>query len=382
MTLIDCDRHVMEPLHLWQEYVRPEIFKEYPVHFRNDSSLEIASQDNIENPVKTAKLPPTYYIGNHPILNNWGKEIQQETAKRPRNTEDRKLASSGLGQLQSMLVDGVDRAIIFPTFTGYIVNHQALPASVSIEYARAYNKWIINYCAVNYAKMIPVAMVSRHDPSTLERQLETIIEQGFSTITLRPEPIQGLHLGSEEYEPFWQLCERNDITIAFHGGTHLHGPTVGADRFNSRFSLHACSHALEAQLAFLSLLEGGVLEKYKKLKFAFLEAGAAWVPYWLWRLDNICYEEFPELIKEKLPNKPSHYFKQNCWVSIEPEEPCLNEVIALIGSDKLLFGSDFPHPDHEGINVDSIYRETSLTKEVVDKILESNPLNCFGAFRG
>ncbi|NOU49857.1 amidohydrolase [Pseudoalteromonas sp. JBTF-M23] len=365
MKIFDCDRHVMEPLFIWEKYLDNKIYQQYPVHFKHHT------HDNVD-------LPPTYYIGSEPILKHWHKAIQLETALRPQNSSARKLAMSGLGQLQSMDQDGVDKAFIFPTFTGYIVNHESLPAEVSCAYAQAYNRWILDYCMIDKSRLIPAAIVSRHDPKSLSQQVQLIAQQGFKLITIRPEPIHGYHLGDAAYFDFWQTCQQHNINIAFHGGTHLHGQTIGSDRFESRFSLHACSHALEAQVAFLSLLEGNVFELYPNIKFMFLEAGAAWVPYWLWRLDNICYPEFPALVKDKLPKKPSDYFKNNCYVSFESGEPCLEEVVKWIGRDKLLFGSDFPHPDHQDFSIEELTLGQSLSTPDIKRALQQNPLACVG----
>ncbi|OHU84323.1 MULTISPECIES: amidohydrolase family protein [Pseudoalteromonas] len=365
MKIFDCDRHVMEPLYIWEKYLDSKIYQQYPVHFKHNSKSDV-------------DLPPTYYIGTTPILKHWNDEIQLETALRPQNSDARKLAMSGLGQLQSMDQDGVEKALIFPTFTGYIVNHDKLPSEVSLAYAQAYNRWILDYCLVDKSRLIPAAIVSRQDPSLLAQQVQLIAQQGFKLITIRPEPIQGHHLGEAVYLDFWKACHQFNIQVAFHGGTHLHGDTIGTNRFSSRFSLHACSHALEAQVAFLSLLEGNVFELYPSIKFMFLEAGAAWVPYWLWRLDNICYPEFPALVKDKLPNKPSYYFKNNCYVSFESGEPCLDEVVNWIGSDKLLFGSDFPHPDHQDFDPQELTHAQSLSPELIERALQDNPIAYFG----
>ena len=125
--------------------------------------------------------------------------------------------------------------------------------------------------------------------------------------------IKGRSLGHPDYEAFWQRCEELGLLVAIHGGTHLHGNSAGSVRYSSRFGLHACSHPIEIQMAFLSLLESGVVDKYPKLKFLLLEAGCSWVPYWLWRLDNVCYPEFPTLIKDKIKLLPSKYFRRNFW---------------------------------------------------------------------
>jgi len=103
---------------------------------------------------------------------------------------------------------------------------------------------------------------------------------------------------------------------------------------------------MEAQLAFLSLLDAGVLERHPRLRVAFLEAGASWVPHWLWRLDEICYATMPGENARNVTIPPSRYFARQCWVGIELGEPCLRQVIDLVGADRLLYGTDFPHPDH------------------------------------
>lgn len=102
------------------------------------------------------------------------------------------------------------------------------------------------------------------------------------------------------------------------------------------------------------------------------------MPHWLWRLDNICYPEFPDLVKEKIKKLPSVYFKQHCWVTVEPGEPCINEVIEIIGHKKLIFGTDFPHVDHLDINPQQLFDASSgLIEDQLRDIFEHNPLDLF-----
>ncbi|MBQ4850218.1 amidohydrolase family protein [Pseudoalteromonas sp. MMG012] len=374
MNIFDCDRHVMEPVSMWEKYVDPQIFKQSPVHIK----LDVISNDDSQSTQQShIYLPPTYCIGDTPILKHWNTDIQIETALRPQNKQARQLAASGLGQLSSMNNDGISKALIFPTFAGYIINHESISNEVSTAYAQGYNKWILDYCAPDPQRLVPVALVSRHYRSNFYEQLSLIAKQGFTCITIRPEPINNKHLGDSIYESFWDACNKLNLKVLFHGGTHLHGSTIGSDRFTSRFALHACSHALEAQMAFVSLLEGGVFNKYPDVKFVFLEAGASWLPYWLWRLDNICYPEFPNLVKDHITVKPSEYFKRHCYISIEPGEPGLDDVVNLIGSDKLLFGTDFPHPDHQDFSISSLLNIKGLTSSTVKDILEINPAMLF-----
>jgi len=77
-----------------------------------------------------------------------------------------------------------------------------------------------------------------------------------------------------------------DLAVGIHEGTHSRLPTTGGERFNSQFALHACSHPMEQMMALSAPIEGGVLERHRRLRVAFLESGCGWLPCWLWKLDE------------------------------------------------------------------------------------------------
>ena len=131
-------------------------------------------------------------------------------------------------------------------------------------------------------------------------------------------------------------------------------------------------------VAFLALLEGGVLERHPKLRVAFLEAGCGWVPYWLWRLDQR-YKNVGFEVEQHVKMKPSDYFTRQCWVALASDEPYLADVIGYIGEDRLLFASDYPHPDHEpDLTEEIVALEGALSNATLKKILEDNPIAFYG----
>ena len=97
-------------------------------------------------------------------------------------------------------------------------------------------------------------------------------------------------------------------------------------------------------MALLTLVTRGALQRFPTLRVAFMEAGCSWLPYWLYRLD-----EHVELTGWKdapgLDLLPSEYFKRQCWIACEPDEELARFVVEVIGDDRLVFASDFPHPD-------------------------------------
>ncbi len=381
IKFVDADRHVSEPIQMWRDYL-PKGFHDYIPYIEPIETNEPIEQRLMRlGPKGSVSLLPDYKINGFSIFYKWPEKAQIEAAIQKETCKPKiHIGSSPELQLKSMDDTGVSTAQIFPTFATFIVNHEEIPPHVSTALAIAYNNWLFDYCSREKERLRGVGLISRHEPDTMVNQLNRVIEYGWKTVVLRPEVILGRVVGHSDYEVFWKACEERDISIAFHGGTHLHAPTAGTERFESHFALHACSHPHEAQMAFLSLLESGVFERYPRLKFAFLEAGASWVPHWLWRLDEICYDPMPGEVSDTVKMKPSEYFKRQCWVGMEIGEPCLKEVINMIGPERLLYGTDFPHPDHLHFDInDLINDDTSFSQEELKLILETNPRTFFGA---
>jgi predicted TIM-barrel fold metal-dependent hydrolase len=209
-------------------------------------------------------------------------------------------------------------------------------------------------------------------------ELLRVVGFGWKVIFLRPNPVKGRILSDPAYELFWKTCEELGVAICLHEGTPSRLPTAGADRFNSRFALRSCSHPMEQMMALLTLIEGGVLERHPTLKIGFLESGGGWLPYWLWRLDQE-YESSRWELANNVKIKPSEYFHRQCFISIEPSEPYLAQILDYIGLDNILFGSDYPHGEYQPDIVDQVVAlEGQLSRKTVQKILWDNPARFFG----
>jgi predicted TIM-barrel fold metal-dependent hydrolase len=122
-----------------------------------------------------------------------------------------------------------------------------------------------------------------------------------------------------------------------------------------------------------SMILGGVLERFPKLKVAFLEANCAWVPWWLWRM-----EEHYELTGEwdaptRLSLSPQEYFRRQCYVSIDADELPGAQVIDAIGEDRVVFSSDYPHLDSKFPNAVDIFLEMpGMSEATKRKVLWDN----------
>lgn len=103
----------------------------------------------------------------------------------------------------------------------------------------------------------------------------------------------------------------------------------------------------------------------------FAGSGGGWAPYWLERMDEH-YETFHWLVTT-LTLRPSDYFRRQCFISCDPEEAEVPPVSDVLGADKVLFASDYPHIDALFPGAVAAVRERgTLSAEAKQQVLGKN----------
>ena len=74
-----------------------------------------------------------------------------------------------------------------------------------------------------------------------------------------------------------------------------------------------------------------------------LEAGGGWLAHWFDRFDHFAHVY--GWMAPELRAKPSEYFKRQCYVSFDPDETTLPLLAPVIGEDRIVWASDYPHLD-------------------------------------
>jgi predicted TIM-barrel fold metal-dependent hydrolase len=351
---IDADCHVLEPFYLWENYLETE--------FKDHALLQDMT---VDGEVITHKISEEVHA------EGFRRMIQNHTVSVLKNFD----AESQVRAIKRM---GVEIAFLYTTVGLWLFAVDTMDAKLAGAFVRAYNNWLRDFCSYDTQILRGVGAINQHAPQEMVPELHRIVEFGWKAVFLRPNPVKGRLLSDPAYEPFWGECERLGVAVSLHEATHARVPTTGADRFNTRFALHACSHPMEHQMALLALIEGGVLERHPKLRVGFLESACGWLPYWLWRLDRE-YHDLAWEVKDHVKMKPSEYFRRQCFIAMEPSEHYLPEIINYIGADNILLGSDYPHIDYEPtIMKDAVAFEERLSKKVVQKILWDNPARFYG----
>jgi predicted TIM-barrel fold metal-dependent hydrolase len=121
---------------------------------------------------------------------------------------------------------------------------------------------------------------------------------------------------------------------------------------------------------------GGVLERFPRLRVALLEAGSAWGPYLFDRLDEH-YEKRPHEMP-LLTKRPSEYLHDGRIVVSCEGERFLPHALAGLGEHTVAFASDYPHWDSEFPNtVRNISDRDDLTDDQKRAVLGGNALRLY-----
>jgi predicted TIM-barrel fold metal-dependent hydrolase len=286
--VIDADGHVTEPPMLWDEYLEAR-FRERAPRFTLDPEgrpCQIADGRHIMRHALRLTLPPGY----------------PEVAYVPR--------AGGFdpqARLRDLDSEGIDVAVLYPS-VGLYVSDVTDPELLG-GLCRAYNHWLADYCRAAPERLIGIALLPLADVAASVRELERATgEHGFRGAFCRPNPYADRPIHHPDYEPLWACAASLGVPVTVHEGLSDVVPTLGRERFENPAMLHVVCHPFEQMAACAGLVLSGVLERHPTLKVVFLESGAAWLPYWLHRLDEHC-ETWGHLLPG-LTMKPSEYFRR------------------------------------------------------------------------
>ena len=263
--------------------------------------------------------------------------------------------------LDAMDDGGISTAVLFPT-EGLGFGWIREP-DFAVALAKAWN----NFASEKFQKVSPrlkcVAMVPFQDvPEGVKELRRSIKELGLVGVML---PAVGLRkpLGHEDYWPIYEEAEKLDCMVGVHAT--VRGPHYfAAEMFDQFIDVHTVSHAFAQMSQMTSMVLRGVLEKYPRLRIAFMEAGCSWVPYWAGRMN----EEWEKRGKAEAPlckKRPSDYIKSGqVYLHAEDYEPFIGATAEYLSPEVLYYASDWPHWDSEfPENIDHLNKRKDLSPE-------------------
>ncbi|HKA14230.1 MAG TPA: amidohydrolase family protein [Myxococcota bacterium] len=365
--VFDADAHVVEPKDLWERFL--DVRFRHRVGWRQPFPGMDRFRPATVDGRYTQSLATLY--GNQQEAVRWTTE-----AMIAKYGDVVRRGFDGAGVAESMRREGVDLMVLYGP--GYDMWIDGIDPELQAAMARAYNRWAEEMREASGGRVLAAGPVPLSDVTRAVAEVQYAYEHlGIRCFWARPNPFNHRTLGDRYFDPLYELLQDLDVAFATHEFMGLAGPSAGADRFSSFVEWHTCVHPMEAQMAMLAMIVNGVYERFPRLRVAYMEAGCGWLPSWLHRIEeHVELAGWLETPDCKRP--PLEYFQRNCWITTEPDEHLAYHVVEEMGDERILFETDYPHPDSKyPCAVATFLAQPKLSDETKRRILWDNAVEFY-----
>lgn len=345
----DCDNHYYEALDAFTRHLDPKLGprcvqwaeidgRKYQVVggrvFRGVTNPTF-------DPVAPAGAMHDYFRGNpdkkHPL-----EFLAQREPIRP---EYRDRAA----RLATMDAQGVSKIWLFPTLGMLyeeVLKHD--PGAVSITF-RAFNRWLDEDWGFAHADRIFAGpYISLAEPDWAVEELDWALGRGASVVVMRPSAVHtssGVHSPFDPmFDGFWSLANEAGIAVVIHAGDSGYSSNGYAnDSFSAQFSgawkPTIKSFAIEraAQDFILTSVFEKTFDRFPNLRMASVENGSEFLADACKKLTSTAKKMPGYFVDDPVETLRRHWWINPFW------EDDVHEVVHLMGADRVLFGSDWPH---------------------------------------
>ncbi len=393
MLVIDADGHITEPADLWTARMDRRRWGDW-----------VPYKENVLDAYETTYFGGEVAVGGKDAIDRLCARLGITPQQRYDLLKQLRLpgGSDPAARLEDMDRDGIDAAVLYPSQALFFGPSSPIAALRDVEFVaacqRAYNDWMAEYCAEDPRRLFGIAAVPLQDVEKAVAEVERAVGHlGLRGAFIRPSAyVDELPLSHRVYDPFWAACQDLDVPVALHPG--VYSDTPGACR---KFALcspsanimdansdvdentggsalgQAVGNTVDMIVSMGRLLMGGVCERFPRLRLLFLEAGGGWIPTQLQRMDEQV-QAFP-LERTWLSLLPSEYFKRQCYAGFEAEEWNLAHSAEFLGADRILWASDYPHPEYHPGVVDELREAIAPLPEADRRLLLGH--NAVDAYR-
>jgi predicted TIM-barrel fold metal-dependent hydrolase len=371
----DADNHYYEPLDAFTRYIEPE-FAERAVQFvqiEGKTRMLVGGKLNhwMKNPtfdpVSRPGIFDAYFRGQDPEALRKGMFDLEPIANRP-EYRDRDARLRVLDQ------QGIEAALLFPTLAVGIEDALRWDVPALCAAFKAFNRWVAEDWGFQYkGRIFAAPFITLSDPDNAVQELEWSLENGAKVvlITLGPvvTPEGGRGQGDHVYDPFWARVQEAGIVVAFHGSDTRYNDYVSDWGANPEVNMASQSRqqrlaeergepipegewvvpprrllcyappAGPIQDTIAMLLSTRLFHRFPGVRVAAIETGASWTPALYERLGHVF-----KLSSRGWPEDPRETMRRHVFVSAFGEDD-LARAKETLGVDRLLFGSDWPHPE-------------------------------------
>ncbi|MGE0682341.1 MAG: amidohydrolase family protein [Candidatus Binatia bacterium] len=362
-NIIDADGHVLEPPDIWEKYIDPE-YRDRAIRVRHSPE----GQEYLEIEGHPSKF---FNIKAFTLLGSMGRNADEMTALMK---ENKYVESAPFGAMDPKerveLLDreGLRATILYPSI-GLTWECETEDYGLSLAYARAYNRWIADFCRDYKERLIPIAHISLADGQEAAKELERAVKDGCRGAFVAPFTVSMKAHAHPDHDPFWAKAQELNVPVGIHPMAEHPSKRVYQRFKDMKWAdwYHNVLGGQGPQQALFALFQYGLFDRFPTVKVVLLESGAGWIGAALDRMDATYETALGKSVP--LKEKPSYYFTRQCWISGDPDEKALAHIVELVGNDKFFWATDFPHFDHPGNYLEALNNLVSTMSDAARKNL-------------
>jgi predicted TIM-barrel fold metal-dependent hydrolase len=384
--IFDADNHYYEPDDAFTRHL-DRTMADHAVHVVRD-------RDDVGRPYIGSQ--PLYYLDRTPLdlIGRPGAQVADKEGRyRPLAEED--LIRPGDvpsfverdARLKWMDEQNIEAVLLWPSL-GLTVEHQLRdfpPACVAN--LRAFNRWLDDDWGFGSdGRVLGVPWLTLIDLNAAIAELEYVIDRGAKVIALLFAPVGGRSIADPYFDPFWARAAEAGVLIGFHGAESGYNEMLSIHWGESPRPLARAQSPFQRACFFgerpimdtlAALVLHNLFGRFPSLQVLSIENGSMWVPYLLRVMEKgFRSGQYGEWLGGRFENSPTEIFRQH--VSVAPfDDDDIRLLVDLIGADRVLLGSDYPHP--EGVAEPSAFLEhAGLTEEEVRLVSRENLARLLG----
>ena len=377
--VFDSDNHMYETEDAFTRHL-PAEYRSAIRYVQVDGRTKIAIKGQISeyipNPTFEVVAPPgaqeEYYRHGNPD----GKTLREIFGKPIRCPDWARNAEARLPHLDEL---GIQGSLMFPTLASLLEERMRDDPDLTHVVVHSLNEWIHDEWTFNYHdRIFATPIVTLPIVSKAIEELEWCLERGARCILIRPAPAWGLRgprsPGLPEFDPFWARVQEAGVLVGMHSSDSGYADLVSIWEGKTEFLpfkpnplrlLVMQNRAISDMMT--AMICHGAFTRFPGLRIATIENGGTWVKPLLENLAGV-YKKMPH----DFPENPLEAFRRNVYVNPFWED-ALEGLIEVMSPDRLLFGSDYPHPEGLGDPI-SFYDDlpSSLSQADAAKIMGGN----------
>ena len=374
--IIDADSHVTEPPGVWTERV-PARFRDDVPHVERIDGMDVwllqgkrLSPLGVTAPAGWPAFPPEY----------------------PPTLEDcHPGAADARERLRYMDEAGIWAQVLYPNVAGFGSENflELTDEALKLACVQAYNDFLIEWCAADPRRLLPVIATPFWDVPTTVAEIERLAGAGARGVLFTGEPQRyGLPiLGDHHWDPLWSVAQEAGLPIHFHIGNGGELPTfsaperIAASGQEGYQAFAAVNLFLKNGVQCCDLITSGVLPRFPELQFVSVESGMGWLPFMLEAADysylGACAKGRVRPAGELLP---SELFARQVYVTYWFEQIAPTHLLDVVPIDRVLFETDFPHTTCLYGNIEETIERGlgHVAPEIREKIVWGNAARLYG----